>query len=349
VLLCGLTILLKPGNSLQEQPQENPPQVRSSWQVPLVMLGCGVVGWVLLLCNGADDRLLILIPVTLILFVLLRGVLGDGGRQSEKISAGCWGASLCLLAHLCGAGGIGMPTISLLLLALISVAMEGRETRSKGTGEGLGIPDWRKGILAILNVGLILAWFYTGWQPVTVVQRKQLRGDQLLKRGEPERAEREFLAAGLADDWITAPWRQRAEMACRKAEAEQYRSNESCQKAVDLLQEAKSRDPGGFRDNRRLGEFWFAKWQKTGNDSDLGEAVQSFQNAWKRYPTNSTLMAELAFLLARSNSREEAEKVATQAIKQDTINHQRGHVDRFLPDETRRRLDQLIVGSAKSD
>ena len=349
VLLCGLTILLKPGNSLQVQPQENPPQLGPSWQVPLVMLGCGAVGWVLLLCNGADDRLLILIPVTLILFILLRGALGDGGRQSEKISAGCWGASLCLLAHLCGAGGIGMPTISLLLLALISVAMEGREARSEGTSRGLGIPDWRWGILAVLNVGLILAWFYTGWQPVTVVQQKQLRGDQLLKRGDPERAEREFLAAGLADDWISAPWRQRAEMACRKAEAEQYRSHESCQKAVDLLKEARLRDPSGFRDNRRLGEFWFAKWQKTGNDSDLGEAVQSFQNAWKRYPTNSTLMAELAFLLARSNSREEAEKIAMQAIKQDTINHQRGHVDRFLPDETRRRLDQLIVGSAKSD
>jgi hypothetical protein len=60
-------------------------------------------------------------------------------------------------------------------------------------------------------------------------------------------------------------------------------------------------------------------------------------------------MAELAFLLARSNSREEAEKIAMQAIKQDTINHQRGHVDRFLPDETRRRLEQLIAGSAQSD
>ena len=104
-----------------------------------------------------------------------------------------------MLTHLCGAGGIGMPTISLLLLALISVAMEGREARSEGTSRGLGIPDWRWGILAVLNVGLILAWFYTGWQPVTVVQQKQLRGDQLLKRGDPERAEREFLAAGLAD------------------------------------------------------------------------------------------------------------------------------------------------------
>jgi thioredoxin-like negative regulator of GroEL len=109
-----------------------------------------------------------------------------------------------------------------------------------------------------------------------------------------------------------------------------------------LMNEAKLRDPGGFRDDRRLGEWWFARWLKTANIDDAKKAVTAFKQAWNRYPTNAALMAEMAMAMVASKS--DAHEVARKAMEQDAINRDRGHIDRFLDEATRRKLEELLDG-----
>ena len=300
------------------------------------MIGFAAVAWVVLLFNGSDDRLLIVLPMATLLFWGIRQSLGEFADNPNGLSVGFSSAAAALLIHLCGAGGIGMPSVSTLLLVLIAGSL-GDQSATATDGKRLSTTGM--GLIGTCSLGLIFAWYLTGLRPVTLVHEKLFAGDRSVERGQLEAADADYSTAAISDPWASEPWRRRAELASRKADAAQGGSNESFQFAVDLLQEARRRDPAGFRDDQRLGGWWLARWRKTADDNDIRAAVEAFRNAWNRYPTNVSLMADLALALNAAKSDSAAREMACQALMQDRLNHDRGHVDRFLDDATRLRLE----------
>jgi len=303
-----------------------------------VLLGFVLLAWVLLLVTGIDDRLLVLLPVAAVLAWILNGLVGRLMKNPNVLVSGCWGSAFGLLAHLCGAGGIGMPAVSLLLLALIALGIQGSSNATAGSR----IPTKWAISSSIMVVVLLAAWFVTGYQPVSIVSGKMLAGDRLVERGQMEAADVQYLAASEADRWASEPWRRRAEIAYRKGNTDQYRSNESFQISVNLLEEAKRRDPSGFRDDQRLGVWWLARWNHSRDTGDATQALDAFSRAWERYPTNAELMSQVAFSLELLKFDARAKDVAGRALRQDEINHEWGHIDRFLDAATRIKLEQIL-------
>ena len=108
------------------------------------------------------------------------------------------------------------------------------------------------------------------------------------------------------------------------------------------MRDVKLRDPTSFRDDFRLGAWWIERWNSTKNATDAKEAVAAYERVWVRYPTNSSIMAELAFARDSAGFVDSAKEVARQSLRQDTTNHERGHIDRYLPEQVRNRLESLL-------
>ena len=310
-----------------------------------ILSGLAAVAWVLLLLNGADDRLLVLLPVAVALFWGLCRALTVFQVEPEEIRFGWQSAAFALICHLCGAGGIGMPMITLLLLTLIDCGsrfqtepLDAAVNRFRGH-----LPGWMA-----VGIGLLIGLIVTGIRPVNEVETRLYSGDRLIMKGLLEAAEGEYKRAEAADDFSSEATKRRAELAYRKSAQDHFQSNESFQTAVNLLNEAKSRNPTSFRDDVRMGEWWFDRWRTSRDPRDAEKAVEAWERAWARYPTNAILMADLAIACYYAGAQERAKEVARQSLKQDAINQEWGHVDRYLEEHKRAQMKSLLEGSGLS-
>ena len=313
-------------------------------RVPKFLAGFAAVIWCILLSFAYDDRLLVLLPFAIALTWALRKFFRPLFEDDRMLQIGAASALVALVVHLLGAGGIGMPAISLLFLILANLAV-GPVSNSPMVAQSAR--SWRDWPLPAISLILPISLYYTALSPVAVVKTKLESGDQLVAKGKMDAADIQYTAAVVADPRNAEPWRRRAELAYSKVVAERFRSNESFLNAVGLLREARSRDPGGHQDDKRLGEMWFAKWRITGQTSDAAEAEVEFQKARDKYPTNVLLMADLAFALEATGQSSKASELADKAIQQEAINREWNHVDRFLPDSSRTHLERLSKEKAK--
>ncbi|WP_010586929.1 O-antigen ligase family protein [Schlesneria paludicola] len=298
-----------------------------------------LVGWGAALLTGYDDRLLIVLPATVGLFFLIRRQLRMEILEAHAVRVAITSAVLALLVHLLGAGGIGMPAISLLLLTLAALAnQEPRWLIRFGAFPPAGTEILQIGLSVVLLGGLV----WSAWRPSRIVQVHLQAGDGQLQRGRKDAAEVEYAAAATADSLTPEPWRRRAELAYLGVEAGGFRSNASWENAVGLMREAHARDPANGRDDQRVGEWCLARWRVTNRPADAIAAVEALDRAWKRYPTSAFLMSDLAKAYVAKGDTESAVKVASQALQQDEINRAWGHVDRILPEPVRNELEMLV-------
>ena len=232
-----------------------------------------------------------------------------------------------------------MPAVSQLLLALIVLSLA--PTTASDANPSLRSP-W---MFAVIGIGLVLAAMVFAWTalvPVTNGQWWQAKGDRLLlSREGRSSAEAAYRAACLADEWSAEPWRRRAELAFEQAAADRFRSNESFETAVKLLLAAIDRDPYSFQGSRTLGNWWMAHWRVTRSSDDARQAADWLRRARDSYPTNASILAELAFALEAGGLPDEAFEMANRAMAQDELNRKLGHVDRYLADELVTRLRLL--------
>lgn len=348
-LMAWMTlVLLRMGSrrtspSTEDQPTGRNSQASMTSPPSAVVISCLAAGaWLCLLFTGIDDRLLILLPAFIAVFWIVRRLLlqfpFDYGAQQVAACA----AAVTLLVHLTGAGGIEMPAIAMLLCALVIL--------SKGEKEDLAdvVETWSVGHAVggmVLAGGLFLGIFLTALRPSVLRQDHLSGGDRLIEKGLSSAADTEYSAAAMADPVSGEPWRRRAELAFRRAEQDQFRSNESFQAAVRLLGEAVKRDPSNFHDDQRLGDWWQQRWQRSRLKSDAEAAVVGYEAGWKRYPTNPILISQLAFALDAAEQPQRAREAAEKALTQDKINRERGHVDRYLTDPALDRLHVLVNNS----
>jgi hypothetical protein len=151
-----------------------------------------------------------------------------------------------------------------------------------------------------------------------------------------------YHSAALADPWSPDPWRRLFEWTTTDRGSE-IRSNDAFQTAVQDLHEVLTRDPANFWAPRALGTVWREHWKSTHDPEDIRQAVLWFSRAWERYPTNSMILSDLAFAMKSADQVSEAAGAATAALRQDEINHQQGHVDRYLDESVRERLQAIVT------
>ena len=291
-----------------------------------------------------EDRLLVLAVIWfLVAWVMNRRPAttdpGDRLRKSPAALAAC----VTLTVHLLGAGGIGMPGVSQILVALVAMSLPPPRDPIPTVPSARPIGSVVIGVVcAAVLVGLTATSLLPVWKCRGLLRQGLAAGWSTGPNGRAM-AMTCFRQAALADPWSAEPWRHQFEWSA----ATGFQSNESFQMAVEQLLAARSRDPVNFWAPRNLGTVWHQKWQRTREREDARQAVEWLRRALDLYPTNAVIRAELAFALESAGERAKAVITALSAITQDDISHQQGHVDRYLNDSIRQRLQTLVTAKPR--
>ena len=262
-------------------------------------------------------------------------------RADVSFSSIAFAGAVTLFIHLLGAGGIAMPAVSQLLLATIlcsyssvSAPVVGSRSRLSQlfVGSAIGTTFTLLRCTAIIPVARRDWWISEGDH------------DTGSSKSEPNDADASYGDACRADPLSSEPWRRRAEWAFQQAASQGFRSNESFDAAVKFLQETIERDPDNFQGPRTLGNWWMVRWRVTQNGDDCRQAADWLRRASDSYPTNASILAELAFALKASEQHADAVQIAERAMAQDELNRKLGHVDRYLTDDLVTQLRLQIEG-----
>jgi hypothetical protein len=290
-----------------------------------------------LLCWGEwEDRVLILGGIWIaVAWWLSRQRMGVSRSQDRSISPETVTlvAAVALAVHLLGAGGIAMPAVSQMLLVLVAFSIApSAEVPSRPKHR------WKPILVAIGLVALLPGLAMTALLPVTA-RRELLREGNLAvsSQRQREQAGSLFRQAAIADSWSPEPWQSLFEWDF----ATRNQSNESFQAAVNDLLQVIQRDPVNFWAPRTLGTLWLQKWQMTHSAEDARQMVRWSTVAHDLYPTNASVYAEMAFALDNAGDSSKATTAAKGAMTQDDIYHEYGHVDRYLDEPIRQRLNAL--------
>ena len=324
-----------------------------------------------------EDRVLVLAAVWFALAAVIgRRWAASFSNEHFRGSPAAVAAAVALTVHLLGAGGIGMPGVSQVLIALVAISLPPNsllkhvawtprpsEIQLKTDGRGVhptvfqqapkGEPTTGVGsarsigslVAAVGFVVVLVGLTTTALLPVLNCRRLLRQGLEAGwtagAHGRPTTTVAFLRRAAAADPWSVEPWRNQFEFEWSAGGG--FQSNESFQTAVEHLLEVRNRDPVNFWAPRTLGTIWFQKWQATHKLEDARQAVAWLRRACDSYPTNAAIRAELAVALESAGERTDAVHAAQSALKQDDIYHQQGHVDRYLDASIRQRLETMAA------
>ena len=257
-------------------------------------------------------------------------------------------ASVALLVHLLGAGGIAMPAITQLWWLLWALRAEceaavvvERESKSPSESAKDGVqavrfPAWATAIVAL---GLCLACGITATMPELLCRTSLQLGDAQWERRQANAAQKHFREALDADRWAIEPLDRMAEISFLSWQQTQQESD--FDDAVRKNQAVIERLPFASRPYRRLGESWLRRFEQSHDVAHATRAAAPLAAAVERYPQHAELLSEWASACAGANQSEAARDAARRAIRQDDLNRQAGHSDKYLSEKTRSRMQRL--------
>lgn len=308
---------------------------------------------VLLLAQAAlgawDDRLFVL---GVVFAFICAGILWIAASNPEGLTSGraaCW-AIIPLVVHLHGAGGFGMSGVLLWLLMLVTfsdhkVAIQG----SSKLGQQFPQTSWfgfRTVFLCLLATSVV-GWL---WLP-DVRCRALLEQARMLVSRNPTAAMTLLKQAADVDPWNPEPFIQLGELQQQRVTAQMASTSENRSildgfgQVEQSWQQGALRDPmnpHGWERRARTAELRF----KVSRDKqDLMQAEQFWKQAVESYPTNVSYQAGWALTAENLGSRPMAIQAALQALRQDDLNRQLGHQERWLADEQRQHLESILLSS----
>ena len=194
-----------------------------------VILG-GAMGYLVILFLGlADDvTMVLLLPAWLLIVLVCRPVFQ--GELPRVVAAS---ASLVLMVHLAGAGGIGMPGVSQVLLFVAMLAAPGAAAadfesgdpampRRDSCGPARTAAGWTfhsdsqlpVAVIGVVGLALYLACWFTGLMPIVTVRSLIASAKEaMFERGQPSQAERDFRIAAEFDTWSATACERLSEIA----------------------------------------------------------------------------------------------------------------------------------------
>ena len=257
-------------------------------------------------------------------------------------------ASGALLVHLLGAGGIAMPAITQLWWLLWALRAEceaavvvERESKSPSESVNKGVLAVRFPVSAsaIVALGLCLACGFTATMPELLCRTSLQLGDTQWERRQANAAQKHFREALDADRWAIEPLDRMAEISFLSWQQTQQESD--FDDAVRKNQAVIDRLPFASRPYRRLGESWLRRFEQSHDVAHATRAAAPLAAAVERYPQHAELLSEWASACAGANQSEAARDAARRAIRQDDLNRQAGHSDKYLSEKTRSRMQRL--------
>ncbi len=255
-----------------------------------------------------------------------------GGIDRATIAA----AGLALSVHLLGAGGMGMPAISVPLLLLVLGPSEPLRSRAVASPPGQ--------MLLVCAISLALC-FVCGWTATIPVLTAEAHCDvakaAVASEGVAGIAERELREAAKADPLDPEPWELLAGVKFLRWDRGGRTSVETFEQALGHVREAQRRDPQSSRYSRAAGEWLLERFRATRAPSDAEAAVGWLRQALERYPQHSAVRAALARALAGAGRTAEARSEAGSALALDDLNRARGHTDKLLDEGTLKELRGL--------
>ncbi len=320
---------------------------------PLSAVGMELMG------HGTDERLWWLGGIWWGLWLI--GVLVAQRTSAERSSeAGCvqtvavrWSleaANVALLVHLLGAGGIAMPAITQLLWlvwALRATCFEstriGQDEKSPSESASGGVMAGRlpAGALTLAAGGLFVLCWWTATMPEIVCRTSLQIGDAEWGRGQFASAGKQYLEALRADPYAIEPLERLTEAAFQRWQAKQ--AERDFDESVEHLQAVNTRLPFASRPFRRLGQLWMAHFERTRSTQDAARAVDAYAVAVLHYPHHAGQLSESATASEQAGMIEQAREMARRAVRQDDLNRNAGHSDKFLDDKTRSRMERLAA------
>ena len=306
------------------------------------LLGVGTIGFVAV---GAyqfvfeahvDGQLAILFAAWVVSALALNMVPIGGGALTAHA------AGTAVAIHLLGAGGIGMPAISQMLLLLWLAGPDPVPKTTKDAREQARIlaPQALTAMVALLFVSV--ACLLTATWP-NLMRRLLEQGAEgtVVQGGDVSLAERDLHLAADIDPLDPGPWWRLAQIQHQRWERSAYTRPELWEKAVAYQREAIVRDPIAPALRNTLGVWYLDCYQHTGDREDVLNAVEELHAVTALYPNHARYQATLARALHLAGKTEEAVAAARRALVLDQLNLERGHIDKLIEDEDREELEAL--------
>jgi tetratricopeptide (TPR) repeat protein len=259
-------------------------------------------------------------------------------------------ANVALLVHLLGAGGIAMPAITQLLwlvwalrVGYSELAATERDEKSPSEPANGGVRAGRLPVQAFALVagGLSVLCGWSGTMPELLCRTSLQLGDAEWGRGQNMAVRQRYLDASRADPYAIEPLDRLAEAAFQHWQA--THAEHDFEESVKRMQAVITRLPFASRPYRRLGQIWMARFDHSRDAQDAVRAVAAYTDAIERYPHHAALLSELALAGEQAGLNEQTQEAARRAVQQDDLNRSAGHSDKYLNDQTRRRMQRLAA------
>lgn len=301
------------------------------------LLLCGLLAFSLVfsaewLLSGQFDSVLISVGAAWCLIAVLVSRIC---RVWPAVPIAAVSGGVALVLHLCGAGGIGMPAITQLLLVLLVAAGSSFPGRLLPSSPSSGRLLFASGMVFSLLAGVCCLW--SSVVPVVSASTLTETGRHLMVvRGQFRQAENAFQEAARFDSLSPEPWQQLALLHWSRWDATGRRDHRLYEAAFAAQQEAISRDPHSSTRYRTLAEWSMTRFEHTGEPDHARESVVAYREAVRRYPHHAALRAGLARALDALG--EPATEEAGIALWLDDLNASRGHRDKLLKQSVREAL-----------
>ncbi|MFG0332081.1 MAG: O-antigen ligase family protein, partial [Maioricimonas sp. JB049] len=251
-------------------------------------------------------------------------------------------AGTAVAIHLLGAGGIGMPAISQILLLLWLAGPDCNPKPPKDAREQARIlaPQALTAMVALLFVSVACALTAT-WPNMMRRLLEQGAESTVAQRGDLRMAEKDLVLAADIDPLDPGPWWRLAQIQHQQWVAGGRTRPKLWEKAVTYQREAIARNPNAPALRNLLGEWYLDGFEQTQDPEYLLNAIEEFHAMTALYPNHARYQATLARALDQAGETNEAVDVARRALALDAMNRQRGHVDKLVEDAVRTELQAI--------
>jgi O-antigen ligase len=270
-------------------------------------------------------------------------------------------AIVALFVHLSAAGGIAMPAVIGIALALAAVlSVDASTVSSTAHSEKPQSPPLAAGgnvavdpeenfqngpwLAAALFSGLAaVGCTTTAFRPVIQATSLTQLGDYDAINGQPvRRVVSSYRHAADADTLTPEPYIRLSQFYLHQWK--QTRDDAFFDQSIKAAEHARSLSPHSPLIAHELGFAWLVRASGTSpkDENAIAAAVKELQNSLQMYPTHPTWTAETAQALALAGDSPNAATMARHALELDEINHGAGHVDRYLPDDLLTEVKRIV-------
>lgn len=296
--------------------------------------------------GSLEIRVLVITLLAITLYKLasrLSPIRAGSQNKDEIPQTAIVAAGITLLIHLLAAGGIAMPAVTQTLLVLAACLNTGQPSRTqKPESTTVRPPEWQLLAASLALAAAAVGCTLTAFVPVIESRALVQLANYEAVRGESSaQTIRDYQTAAECDALSPEPPIRLAEYYFRQWQL--TRDEATFEKSIASAEEAIRRSPFTPQFKYQPGKTWLTRADSSSGTERITAAEQAchwLEKALAGYPTNPQWNAELAVAAKAAGRSEDSQLAARKAIELDDMNRNAGHIDRYLADDLRERLQK---------